>query len=81
MSDLLATSEQTWREPGPVEPRVPADLVVDTSVWLPLRLRGWKKRRDHRERRAQEFYGRDIGVEPRFQAGVTSSLAVANFAL
>ncbi len=56
MSDLLATSEQTWREPGPVEPRVPADLVVDTSVWLPLRLRGWKKRRDHRERRAQEFY-------------------------
>ena len=72
MSDLLATSEQTWREPGPVEPRVPADLVVDTSVWLPLRLRGWKKRRDHRERRAQAVR-RVSGRQPGWRHGPRAS--------
>ncbi|MEL4358755.1 MULTISPECIES: ABC transporter ATP-binding protein [unclassified Luteococcus] len=54
--DLLASSASTWRE-GPARGvEIPEILQVDESVPLPLRLRGWRQRRDLRGERAEEFY-------------------------
>ncbi|MEL4503456.1 ABC transporter ATP-binding protein [Luteococcus sp. H138] len=55
--DLLATSASTWLDSAPGHgSEIPDVLRVDESVWLPLRLRGWRHRRDLRAKRAEDFY-------------------------
>ncbi|MGO4956858.1 ABC transporter ATP-binding protein [Luteococcus sp. Sow4_B9] len=61
--DLLASSASTWREDPPAGSDIPEELRLDQSVWLPLRLRGWRRRRDLRAVRAQEYYAQSRNPE------------------
>ncbi|WP_420176704.1 ABC transporter ATP-binding protein [Luteococcus sp. OSA5] len=54
--DLLATSASTWQDVPTRADEIPEALRLDRSVWLPLRLRGWRHRRDLRARRAEDYY-------------------------
>ncbi|MEA4943993.1 MAG: ABC transporter ATP-binding protein [Propionicimonas sp.] len=55
VTDLLATSAETWRE-DPPDPRVPSELLVDRSLSFGQRLAAWRRRHQLRRERAEAFY-------------------------
>jgi ABC-type multidrug transport system fused ATPase/permease subunit len=56
VSDPLATSAQTWREPGDREPAVPPELVPPRGAGRAERLSALRRRHLLRERRARATY-------------------------
>ena len=51
----LPGSAETWRV-NPPEPRGPVDLLPPASGSVRFRLRAWRERHRHRERRAIAFF-------------------------
>ncbi len=75
--DLLASSAETWREPGSTDSEIPAELRNDTSRPLHQRMWGWRRRRDLREQRAQSFY--ESSRQPERGLPVAQDSAVIGF--
>lgn len=62
MTDLLATSADTWREEPPA-PRVPDELLVDRTLSPPARLGAWRRRHRLRQERAEAYYAQSRNPE------------------
>ena len=56
MSDLLASSPDTWRDRSLDAPVIPPGLVPDPAASWPDRLRGLRSRHLLREQRAKDVY-------------------------
>ncbi|MGC4151663.1 MAG: ABC transporter ATP-binding protein [Propionicimonas sp.] len=55
MTDLLATSADTWREEAPAS-RVPSELMVNRGLSPRARLQAWRLRHRLRQERAEAYY-------------------------
>lgn len=56
MTDLLATSADTWRDVHRDAPEIPADLVPPVDVSIPVRLAALRRRHRIRQGRAEAAY-------------------------
>src|SRR6187551_446450 len=72
----LPGSAETWRV-NPPEPRVPVDLLPPASGSVRFRLRAWRQRHRHRERRAIEFFA--ASQNPQLGLPVADRHAVGRF--
>lgn len=76
MTDLLATSADTWREEAPTS-RVPSELLVDRSLPPWARLQAWRLRHQLRQQRAETYYAESR--QPEQGLPVASNAAAARF--